>query len=348
MPRTYDHLLPIQSLDGVLYSYEQLSGTDVFLTGPMRSEKTLGMIELLRILRNNGQSGGYEVMAFKPDMDTRGFDFLPKDVNANTAYVSNIGEFEEGVVPIDTRDSSGILDHYLEAVTRNPNQIIFIDEIQFFDESILDVVQQLKERGAFVIASGLDYNYRGEFFSTTMESYIARSFEERSTTTIVNLTSLCDYGEPACEQISEVTQRYTNGTPSHFAENPVVLEDGVEQYFPVDRQHLEVPGKDLADRMRNIIVDDQGISVEDLYIELGVEFMSREVKEEYSFEDISVILYRLHQEGAVQIENLETKGLIEDLGVLARSILQRKDGQIVEHGEIITSGRLYYQGIESY
>ena len=49
------------------------------------------------------------------------------------------------------------------------------------------------------------------------------------------------------------------------------------------------------------------------------------------------------------LKNIEIyKGLIEDLGELARSILQSKDGQIIEHGEIITSGRLYYQGIESY
>lgn len=343
MPRTYDHLLYIQSLEGVLYSYDQLAGSDMFLTGPMRSEKTLGMIELLRILKNNSELGGYEVMAFKPDMDTRGFDFLPADVNANTAYVSNIGEFEEGVVPIDTRDSSGILDYYLEAATRNPNQIIFIDEIQFFDEGILDVVQKLKERGAFVIASGLDYNYRGEYFSKIIEDYIAQSDD------VVNLTSFCDYGNPKCGFKSRVTQRYTNGTPSHFAENPVVLEVGVEHYFPVDRQHLEVPGKKLADKMRKIIVDDQGISVYSLYTQFGiVDIDSREVQGESSFEEISVILYRLYQEGAVHIEGLETKGLIEDLGELARSILQSKDGQIIEHGEIITSGRLYYQGIESY
>lgn len=316
----------------------------------MRSEKTLSMIELLRILKSNAREGGYEVLTFKPSFDDRNFDFLPDWVKANECYVSNIGEYEKGVTPIDMRNSHEILEHYVQAVRFNPNQIVFIDEIQFFDEGILDVVQQLKDNGAVVIASGLDYNYRGEFFSTTMEAYIQRASDENSTTTVVNLTSECDYEIPnRCGEESRVTQRYTNGTPSHWAENPVVLEKGVEQYFPVDRQHLEVPGKILADEIRTTIVDNRGIFVEQLYAKLGVDFESRESTGKYDFEQISVILYRLHQEGALHIENFQTNGLIEDLGDLARSILGKdEDGHIIENGELITSGNLFYQGIKTY
>ncbi|WP_412781615.1 thymidine kinase, partial [Aeromonas diversa] len=42
--------------------------------------------------------------------------------------------------------------------------IIAIDEVQFFDEGIVRIVQQLADSGHRVIVAGLDMDFRGEPF----------------------------------------------------------------------------------------------------------------------------------------------------------------------------------------
>jgi len=43
---------------------------------------------------------------------------------------------------------------------------IAIDEVQFFEENIVDVVEHLADKGIRVIVAGLDKDFRGEPFGT--------------------------------------------------------------------------------------------------------------------------------------------------------------------------------------
>jgi thymidine kinase len=46
-------------------------------------------------------------------------------------------------------------------------QVVGIDEVQFFDDGIVEVCEALADQGRRVIVAGLDQNYRGEPFSVT-------------------------------------------------------------------------------------------------------------------------------------------------------------------------------------
>ena len=46
-------------------------------------------------------------------------------------------------------------------------QVIGIDEVQFFDESVVEVCEVLADHGRRVIVAGLDQDYRGEPFAVT-------------------------------------------------------------------------------------------------------------------------------------------------------------------------------------
>ena len=50
------------------------------------------------------------------------------------------------------------------SVSRNPEQVIGIDEAQFFGENLIEVAQTLADKGKRVIVAGLDTDYMGKPF----------------------------------------------------------------------------------------------------------------------------------------------------------------------------------------
>jgi thymidine kinase len=104
-----------------------------------------------------------------------------------------------------------------------------IDEAQFFDENIINVVDELAERGLRVIVAGLDLNFKGEPFGC-MPVLMARA--ER----VDKLQAICMVcGEPASR-----TQRLVNGKPARY-DDPVIIVGAAELYEARCRTHHEVP-----------------------------------------------------------------------------------------------------------
>lgn len=107
--------------------------------GSMFSGKTEELIRRMKRAKFAKQ----RVEIFKPSIDTRysDEDVVSHDHNAITS------------TPIDTSSSILLLSSDID--------VVGIDEAQFLDDGLVDVCNQLANRGVRVIVAGLDMDYRG-------------------------------------------------------------------------------------------------------------------------------------------------------------------------------------------
>lgn len=96
---------------------------------------------------------GQRVIFVKPALDTR----------FSKSEVVNHNGYRVRAIRIDTGKH---LDEYI-----NPEEVdvVCIDEAQFFDKKLINSVWWLLSKGIKVYASGLDMDFMGEGFPTTME-----------------------------------------------------------------------------------------------------------------------------------------------------------------------------------
>jgi thymidine kinase len=103
--------------------------------------------------------------------------------------------------------------------------VVAIDEVQFFDEAIADVIDMLAARDIRVICAGLDLDFRGEPFGL-MPNIMCRAEE------VLKLHAICVVcGEAACR-----TQRLVNGKPARY-DDPIILVGAQEAYEARCRSH---------------------------------------------------------------------------------------------------------------
>jgi thymidine kinase len=107
--------------------------------------------------------------------------------------------------------------------------VVAIDEAQFFDDGIVQIVQQLASRGIRVLVAGLDTDFRGEPFGPMP---ILMSIAER----VDKLHAIC----MVCGDEASRTQRLVNSNPARF-DDPVVIVGASEMYEARCRVHHEVP-----------------------------------------------------------------------------------------------------------
>lgn len=118
------------------------------ITGPMSCGKTE---ELLRRVKRC-IIAQKKVKVISPEVDTR----------AKGDYIeSRNGLWLDAITVKNARD---ILSHICA-----DDEVVAIDEIQFFDSEIVSVVRKLAEHGKRVIASGLDLDFKGEPFGSMPE-----------------------------------------------------------------------------------------------------------------------------------------------------------------------------------
>jgi thymidine kinase len=117
-------------------------GSIEVITGSMFSGKTE---ELIRRLRR-AQFAGLKVEIFKPSLDNRYSD---------TRVVSHD---EKSIVSTPVDNSSAIL------LLAGEVDVVGIDEAQFFDNSIIDVCNNLADNGVRVVIAGLDMDFMGNPF----------------------------------------------------------------------------------------------------------------------------------------------------------------------------------------
>ena len=165
--------------------------------GPMYSGKSEELIRRLKRAKIAKQN----VVVFKPVIDDR---YSKEDVVSHSGYTIN-------AIPI--KDSSEI-NKYINEDT----QVVGIDEVQFFDDEIVDMAIELADKGVRVIAAGLDMDFKGEPFGPTPRLLAVAEFVDK----IQAICSVC--GQPATR-----SQRLINGEPAKYDE-PIIQVGAVESY----------------------------------------------------------------------------------------------------------------------
>jgi len=96
--------------------------------------------------------------------------------------------------------------------------VVAIDEVQFFDEKIIEVMEHLADNGKRVIAAGLDQDFRGEPFAN-----VATLMALAENVTKLHAVCTC-CGAPASR-----TQRLIDQKPADYDE-PIILIGAEEAY----------------------------------------------------------------------------------------------------------------------
>ena len=183
---------------------DERTGSVEVITGSMFSGKTDELIRRLRRARIARQ----EVQVFKPTIDAR------YRIDKVTSHAG--GEFE--ATPVMRAQE-------IRERLHPDTTVVAIDEAQFFEDSIVPVVQGLAESGVRVIVAGLDSDFRGEAFGPMP---VLLAVAER----VDKLQAICMLcGEPASR-----TQRLINGVPAHV-EDPVIVVGASELYEARCRRH---------------------------------------------------------------------------------------------------------------
>lgn len=173
------------------YSFE-------LITGPMSCGKTE---ELLRRVRR-AIIAKKKVKVISPEIDTR----------AHGDYIeSRSGLWLDA---IKVKQSAQIL-----GLVKDDDEIVAIDELQFFDANIVKVISKLMESGKKVIGTGLDLDFKSEPFGYMPELMCIA-------TKLDKLAAVCM--KCGCENATR-TQRLVGGKPVDKS-SPLIMIGGDETY----------------------------------------------------------------------------------------------------------------------
>lgn len=159
-----------------------------------------------------------DVCVFKPVIDDR------------FSYYDVVSHSQRKVKSIPVNTSAEIIEK-LKDFTVLPYAVC-IDEVQFFDCGLIQVAEDLANKGVRVILAGLDLDFRGEPFGI-MPDLMARAEY------ITKLQAICQVcGDPATR-----TQRMIDGKPADY-NDPIVVVGAKENYEARCRHCHQVPKND--------------------------------------------------------------------------------------------------------
>jgi thymidine kinase len=181
---------------------EVFAGSVEVVTGSMFSGKTE---ELIRRVKR-ALLARQRVQAFKPRIDDR---YDAERIVSHAAVVDGAVALGSGLtleaVAVSTSES-------LEGRVLDDTQVVAIDEAQFFDAGLVEVVQRLADRGVRVILAGLDQDYLGRPFHPMPELMAVAEH-------VTKVHAVCT----ACGAAASRSQRL-------LAESATVLVGGNETY----------------------------------------------------------------------------------------------------------------------
>jgi thymidine kinase len=179
--------------------------------GPMFSGKSEEMIRRLR----RAEIAGQRVIIFKPRIDDR-FDA--------TDVVSHAG-LRMRAVPVGS-----VAELMIRAVG---NDVVGIDEVQFFEASVVGAALALADGGARVIAAGLDQDFRRLPFGPMPDLLAHAEFVDK-------LQAVCH----RCGGPATTTQRLVDGQPAPYSGETVVV--GTAEQYEARCRGCHEPGADAA------------------------------------------------------------------------------------------------------
>jgi thymidine kinase len=155
--------------------------------------------ELIRRLRR-AEIAGQRALIVKPQIDDR------YDIGH---VVSHAGAKMRAVAVARPKDIPGLADGY---------DVIGIDEVQFFPDEIVSVIETLVARGTRVVASGLDQDFRGLPFGPMPELLCRAELVDK-------LQAVCH----RCGGPATMTQRLVDGLPA-AADGATIVVGALDSY----------------------------------------------------------------------------------------------------------------------
>ena len=179
------------------------------ICGPMFSGKSEEMIRRLR----RAEIAGQRVVIFKPRIDDR-FDVADVVSHAGARMravpVSSVGEL--------TSRAQG-------------HDVVGIDEIQFFEPSVVQAALSLADDGVRVVAAGLDQDFRRLPFGPMPELLAHAEFVDK-------LQAVCH----RCGGTATTTQRLLDGVAAAYAGETVLV--GAAEAYEARCRDCHEPGAD--------------------------------------------------------------------------------------------------------
>ena len=157
--------------------------------------------ELLRRIKR-GVIAKQKILLFKPSIDNRYEENMVSTHNGNSYESVNIDKAEQ------------IYDYIID----KKYDIIGIDEVQFFDEKIVEVINKLADDGIRVIVAGLDMDFKAEPFHPMPEIMAVSEM-------VTKLHAVCN----KCGKEASRSQRLINGEPAKY-DDPIVVIGASESY----------------------------------------------------------------------------------------------------------------------
>ena len=190
--------------------YQQYqSGWIEVICGCMFAGKTEELIRRINRITYAKKS----ILVFKPKIDDR---------------------YDEGSVVSHSQKKikSIVISNASEILENLPKELpyaIAVDEVQFFGEELIPVIESLANSGVRIICAGLDQDFRGEPFGI-MPMILSRAEY------VTKLQAICQ----VCGQPATRTQRIINGEPADY-DDPIILVSAAEKYEARCRHCHQVP-----------------------------------------------------------------------------------------------------------
>ena len=178
---------------------EEKVGSIEVITGPMfagKSEELIRRINRLKYAKKN-------FLVFKPIIDNR---------YSETEVVSHLQRKVKSIPISNSREIYKYVNDEIDAIC--------IDEVQFFDDKIVDVVDDLANKGIRVIVNGLDTDFKRDPFLITAKLMAKAE-------SVTKLTAIC----VCCGKEAIYSQRLINGEVAKRSD-PIVLVGAKDSYEP--------------------------------------------------------------------------------------------------------------------
>ena len=187
--------------------------------------------ELLRLLRR-AEIARRRILLVRPDVDDR----TPAE------YAESRSKARYPSTPVPKSEPVRIL----SLARERDVDLIGIEEAQFFDQSLVQTVEMLRQSGRHIIASGLNTDFAGRPFGS-MPQLLALADE------ITMLSAIC----VVCGEMATRTQRLVGGRPAAI-DDPLIVIGGfdtpaVETYEARCLRHHEVAPARAA---RGVVADE--------------------------------------------------------------------------------------------
>jgi thymidine kinase len=156
--------------------------------------------ELIRRLKR-AEYAQLRVLAFKHSLDDR----------STIEYVTSHNGNKLKAIPTDSPEE-------IRHLCSSEVEVVGIDEVQFFPESIISIICHLVEEGKRVIVGGLDLDFKGSPFGP-MPKIMAIADD------VTKLKAIC----MLCGGDAHFTQRLVNNKPARH-DDPIIVIGAEEQY----------------------------------------------------------------------------------------------------------------------